>query len=261
MENGEFLKDDIVLEKSGTWFCDTGEYLTYIGVTSRIDERYDSVLYRGEVLHDDDVDAAVTESLMRAEVAGAEYLTTTEVELDRFNNDRAEHGQSKLFANYFRDLSDDIEIGLINASMFQLRMEPGTEITVKHAFDSIPYYGDVYKFGLEGKEIRHYTELLIEDANVFRFLVYSDNVHIVWDPNRPAGDRIISFTVDGAELDPDRTYVLCSISFVFDYCFELSYDHLLENKGDLTQSVRDCFSSHDPITEELLGPDRYEIVG
>lgn len=262
MENGEFLKDDFVLEESDTWFCDSGEYLTYIGVTSRIDDRYESVLYRGDVLHDDDVDAEVMGSLRRAEGAGSVYLTTTEVELGRFNNDRTEHGQSKLFANYYKGLSDDIEIGLVNTGMFQLRMGPGTEITVKDAFDSIPYYGDVYKFGIEGKELRYQTELmLIEGANIFCFPEYSDNVHIVWDPDRPAGDRITSFTVNGEELDPDRTYVLCSISFVFDYCFTLSEDHLIENMGDRTQSVKDCFSSKDPITEEHLGPDRYEIVG
>ena len=103
--------------------------------------------------------------------------------------------------------------------------------------------------------------MLIEGANIFCFPEYSDNVHIVWDPDRPVGDRIISFTVNGEELDPDRTYVLCSISFVFDYCFTLSEDHLIENMGDRTQSVKDCFSSNDPITEEHIGPDRYEIVG
>ena len=262
MEHGTFIKDDFVLEDSDTWFCDSGEYLSYIGVTTRYDGTYDSLLYSGEVLSDEDVDAAVRDSYMRTETAGNVYLTTTEVDLGKYNFNRDEHGQSKLFANYYKSLSDDIEIGLVNVGMFQVSMGAGTEITVKHAFNSIPYYGDVYKFTMDGRELRYQTELmLIEGANIFCFPEYSDNVHIQWDPNRSAGDRIVSFTVNGEELDSDRTYVLCSISFVFDYYFGLPSDHIIENMGDRTQSVKDCFSSCDPITEEQIGPDRYEMIG
>lgn len=261
MEHGVFLKDDIDLEESDTWFCDSGEYLSYIGVTTRSGDTYDSVLYKGDVLHDEDVDAVVLESLMRAEVAGSVYLTTTEVGLVKCNYDRSEGGQSKLFANYYKGLSDDVDIGLINMSSFQASIGAGSDITVRMAFDSIPYYGNVYKFSIDGRELRYQTELMfLDDANIFCFPEYSDNVHIQWDPNRPEGNRIVSFTIDGEELDPDRTYILCSISFVFDYCFGLSSDHLIENMGDFTQSVRDCFSSYDLITEEHLGPDRYEVV-
>lgn len=42
----------------------------------------------------------------------------------------------------------------------------------------------------------------------------SDNVRVVADPSKPAGQRITSVTVDGKPLDPAKTYTVSTLSFL-----------------------------------------------
>ena len=48
----------------------------------------------------------------------------------------------------------------------------------------------------------------------FLNLGLSDNVQVTLDPSRPEGQRITSVRINGKPLDPDRTYTVCTFSFL-----------------------------------------------
>ena len=48
----------------------------------------------------------------------------------------------------------------------------------------------------------------------FLNLGLSDNVQVTLDPSRPEGQRVTSVRLDGKPLDPDRTYTVCTFSFL-----------------------------------------------
>lgn len=260
MEHGKCLDPSIVLEESDTWLCDAGEYLETIGIVTKDSHGFDSILYSDSPIPDPVVDKAVDESYERVVEKGRTYLTTSEVFLDSYFGTTHEHSLSKLTTNFYQTLADT-DFCLINLGSFIQPVNEG-EVTYKDALDAIPYANFVYRFHLTGSEMLALTERICLSDNVYpyNFLEFSDNVAVLWDPSAEEGQRIVSFTVHGEKLDPERTYHVCTTLYTMRNVLGLSDDHLDEYVGTQVENTIYSFTLWDPITLDVLGPNRYTVV-
>jgi 5'-nucleotidase/UDP-sugar diphosphatase len=85
--------------------------------------------------------------------------------------------------------------------------EPGTAITRRDVQTELPFGNHLVALRLKGSDIR----LAIENglsrlpANAGRF-PHVSGMTVAFDPQRPAGGRVLAIAIDGAPLDPDRLY-------------------------------------------------------
>jgi 2',3'-cyclic-nucleotide 2'-phosphodiesterase (5'-nucleotidase family) len=93
--------------------------------------------------------------------------------------------------------------------------EPGTAITRRDVLAELPFRNHLVVINLTGRALRDGLEnglsRLPEPAGRFPQV---SGLKLEFDPKRPAGERILSITVGGAALDPQRTYRVATNDFL-----------------------------------------------
>ncbi len=90
-------------------------------------------------------------------------------------------------------------------------------LTFAEANNVLPFVNNIWTVDLKGSDLEQVLEEQWQPSGAQRpylSLGLSDNVQVTRDPSLPAGQRVTSVRIDGQPLDPDRTYTVCTFSFL-----------------------------------------------
>jgi 5'-nucleotidase len=90
-------------------------------------------------------------------------------------------------------------------------------VTFAEANNVLPFVNNIWTVDLKGSDLKQVLEQQWQPSGAQRpylNLGLSDNVSVTLDPNQPQGERVTSVTIDGAPLDPNATYTVCTFSFL-----------------------------------------------
>ena len=115
------------------------------------------------------------------------------------------------------------EIGVVNAGGLrnELYYAPDGTITYAEANAVLPFVNNLWTTSLTGAQFKTLLEQQWQTnpdgtvpSRAYIQLGLSENVNYTYDAARPAGDRITSVRVNGAALDPARSYRVGTFSFL-----------------------------------------------
>ncbi|MBB5752522.1 bifunctional metallophosphatase/5'-nucleotidase [Prosthecomicrobium pneumaticum] len=111
------------------------------------------------------------------------------------------------------------DVGLMNGGGIRADREyaPGTTLTRADVFAELPFGNKTVKIAVTGEKLKAAIEngLSLVEAKAGRFPQVSGMV-VTADLSKLPGSRVESITVDGAPLDPAKTYTLATNDFVAD---------------------------------------------
>ena len=90
-------------------------------------------------------------------------------------------------------------------------------VTFEEANSVLPFVNNISYVDVTGATLKKILEQQWQPASAsrpFLALGVSKNVQTILDPSRPAGDRVVSMTIDGAPVDPAKTYTISTFSFL-----------------------------------------------
>jgi 5'-nucleotidase len=90
-------------------------------------------------------------------------------------------------------------------------------VTFEEANAVLPFVNNVSYVDVTGTTLKKILEQQWQPASAsrpFLALGVSKNVQTILDPSRPAGDRVVSMTIDGVPVDPAKTYTISTFSFL-----------------------------------------------
>ncbi|MDN5893550.1 MAG: ExeM/NucH family extracellular endonuclease, partial [Nocardioides sp.] len=90
-------------------------------------------------------------------------------------------------------------------------------VTYAEANSVLPFVNNVSLVDLTGAQLKSVLEQQWQPDGAdrpFLALGTSDNVRVIQDPEAPRGERIVSVSIDGVELDPETTYTVSTFSFL-----------------------------------------------
>ncbi|MEO5666201.1 MAG: bifunctional UDP-sugar hydrolase/5'-nucleotidase [Nocardioides sp.] len=90
-------------------------------------------------------------------------------------------------------------------------------VTFEEANSVLPFVNNVSYVDVTGATLKKILEQQWQPASAsrpFLALGVSKNVQTILDPSRPAGDRVVSLTVDGVAVVPTKTYTVSTFSFL-----------------------------------------------
>jgi 5'-nucleotidase len=155
------------------------------------------------------------------------------------------------------------EVALMNGGSIRSDsiLDPGP-LTERDVLALHPYPGSVVTLEVSGEVLRqaleHGVSRSAEDPEPGRFPQVS-GIRYAFDVCRPVGSRIVRVTINGEPLDPRRTYVLATNSYVADggdgyTMFKPAPRRTGPDKGPTTQAVvREAFASAESISPATDG--------
>jgi 5'-nucleotidase len=112
------------------------------------------------------------------------------------------------------------EIGVVNPGGLRADLAAG-DITYAQANAVLPFVNNLWTTSLTGAQFKKMLEQQWQRAadgtvpsRAYLQLGLSNNVTYTFDPARAEGDRVTSITVNGAPIDPVRSYRIGSFSFL-----------------------------------------------
>ncbi|WJY97250.1 bifunctional metallophosphatase/5'-nucleotidase [Corynebacterium fournieri] len=165
-----------------------------------------------------EIDAVVKDALEKAGAEGKKVIGRADADMykagdkeSQLNNYIAEATRQGVSKNS----SVTADIGVMNAGGVRAEIEAG-DVTYEQAFSVQPFGGENTYVELKGSDVvAALEEQWRDDPERPMFpLGISDNVSYTYDPEAPVGSKITSVTVDGAPIDPERTYVVAGSTFL-----------------------------------------------
>ena len=146
----------------------------------------------------------------------------------------------------------DADLAFMPACTFVNGVKKG-DVTMCQVLDSFPYDGEIYLISVTGEELlnvvnRTLSEPLLKD----KLPSLSDNVSV-----HVSGSEVVSMTIDGKDIDPNGTYTAVTNSFMMNRIMDLPKDRIIDNVGLQRWILITAFELKDPITQEMVGGDRY----
>ena len=214
MEDGKVCDGSIDLIPSDTIIASSGSNLSAVGViTVTADGNISAKLHRDK-LDDgtiDDVIEAVEEDVdsKLTEVIGHSDIF---LEGDRTKVRSQETNLADLMADSFRSYSN-ADIAIINGGGVRTSLEAG-DITLKDAFDLLPFLNDVVVMTVSGSSIYEAMEFSLGKPAPFGGFIQVSGITVTYDPSKEAGSKVVSIMIKGSELDRNGTYTLATTNFV-----------------------------------------------
>lgn len=177
----------------------------------------------------------VRQAKTESDVLGQEVVATLNADFKRGSNPGAAPGTNRgtestannmiaqsavaALANF---LDQKIDFGIMNAGGVRDDLEAG-EVTYKQAFSVQPFGNNIAVATVSGAAIKEMLEnqwqtdeQAAASGRPRLDLGLSDNVSYTYNPDAPRGERILSITIDGEEVDPDKDYTVAGSTFLFD---------------------------------------------
>ena len=165
--------------------------------------------------------AAVTEKYRGLLTMLAEPVGATSVRLDALShsNRQKETNIGNFVADAYRNAAG-ADIGFVNGGSIRadLTYEPGP-LTKRDVLSILPFNNPIVKVELSGKVLKQILEHGVdrsgpgEDTEPGRFPQVS-GFRFEYDPQKPAGNRVVSVTVGGQPLDQAKTYTVATSDFL-----------------------------------------------
>lgn len=177
----------------------------------------------------------VRQAKAESDVLGQEVVATLNADFKRGSNPGGAPGTNRgtestannmiaqsavaALANF---LDQKIDFGIMNAGGVRDDLEAG-EVTYKQAFSVQPFGNNIAVATVSGAAIKEMLEnqwqtdeQAAASGRPRLDLGLSDNVSYTYNPDAPRGERILSITIDGEEVDPDKDYTVAGSTFLFD---------------------------------------------
>ena len=142
--------------------------------------------------------------------------TATELDSRRATIRGKEAAIGNLIADAIR-IATGADVGLANGGGIRANKiyPPGTMLTRRDILSELPFGNKTIMIELTGREIVAALEngLSKIEEGAGRF-PHVSGLNIVYDSNKPAGERIIEVNRDGSALDPDATFTLATNDYV-----------------------------------------------
>lgn len=176
------------------------------------------VIDTATVTPDPEVGAAVAgfERLLNSEMDVP--LGTTAVELD--SRVATVRGHEAAIGNLIADAMRErghAEVGIMNGGGIRSGKvyPPGSPITRRDVLAELPFGNHLVVVAVNGSDLRAAIENgLSRLPNIAGRFPQVSGMRVEYDPQRPAGSRVVSFEVGGAPLDPDRMYKVATNDFM-----------------------------------------------
>lgn len=153
-----------------------------------------------------DPDAAEIVKLAETSVAPVvnQKIGTLTNDLSRTPNTAGESSLGNLIADAFRDAAH-ADIGITNGTSIRANLNAGT-VTWGALYSVQPFENPVVKMTLSGQDI---LDLLIEQwTGEHKNILQISGMTYVYDEKLPLPSRIISAQINGAPIDPAKTYTI-----------------------------------------------------
>ena len=249
-ENGEKVKDTLLVS--------TGEYLSNVGkVELELNDKNEvvnataSLITKEETLSitpDEKVAEKIEEINSAQEEVLSEVIGTNAIDLDGDRNS-VRYGETNL-GNLITDAmlnETDADLAITNGGGIRASIAKG-DITKGDVVSVLPFGNFIVTKQLTGAQIKEVLEFGVraygESLGGFPHVA---GIKFVVDPSRAVGDRIISLTINGQELDMNKTYTVATNDFMAvggdDYpCFGdvptlNEYSSLEESVGNFIKSL------------------------
>ena len=214
MEDGKLCDGSIDLIPSDTIIASTGSNLNTVGViTVTADGDITAKLHRDKLYNGtvEDLIEAVEEDVNTKlmEVIGH---TDIYLEGERSKVRSQETNLADLIADSFRWCAKT-DIAFINGGSVRTSIEEG-DITLKDAFDLLPFLNDVVVMTVSGSSIYDSIEFSLGKPTPFGGFVQVSGITVTYDPSKEAGSRVVSIMINGSELDKNGTYTFATVNFI-----------------------------------------------
>lgn len=165
-----------------------------------------------------EIDAIVNDAVAKASVEGDKVVGTADADFYRAGDKESQ--LNNFIANVTRigvgnNSSVKPDLAVMNAGGVRAELEKG-DVTYAEAFAIQPFGGENTYVELKGSDVVAALEQQWRDDKdrpMFPLGV-SDNVSYTYDPTAPVGSKVTSVTIDGAPLDPDKTYIVAGSTFI-----------------------------------------------
>lgn len=120
-----------------------------------------------------------------------------------------------LIADSIREVVSKNAVVLISAGNIRAGISAGA-ITRRDILTVLPFANKLVLIDLSGADLKTALENGVSEVEneKGRFLQVS-NIAFVFDPSAPAGSRIVSAMVGGADIEPENTYRVATIDYMF----------------------------------------------
>lgn len=177
----------------------------------------------------------VRQAKAESDVLGQEVVATLNADFKRGSNPGAAPGTNRgtestannmiaqsAVAALVNFLDQKIDFGIMNAGGVRDDLAAG-EVTYKQAFSVQPFGNNIAVATVSGAAIKEMLEnqwqtdeQAAASGRPRLDLGLSDNVSYTYNPDAPRGERILSITIDGEKVDPDKDYTVAGSTFLFD---------------------------------------------
>lgn len=165
-----------------------------------------------------EIDAIVNDAAAKASVEGDKVVGTADADFYRAGDKESQ--LNNFIANVTRigvgnNSSVKPDLAVMNAGGVRAELEKG-DVTYAEAFAIQPFGGENTYVELKGSDVVAALEQQWRDDKdrpMFPLGV-SDNVSYTYDPTAPVGAKVTSVTIDGAPLDPNKTYIVAGSTFI-----------------------------------------------
>lgn len=192
-------------------------------------------LERLGVTPDAEVAKTVAEAKKEADVLGQQVVATIGSDFKRGSNPGDKPGTNRgtestasnmiaqsAVAALSAFLDQKIDFGIMNAGGVRDDLQTG-DVTYAQAFKVQPFGNNIAVATVSGAAIKEMLEnqwqteeAAAKSGRPRLDLGLSDNVSYTYNPDAPRGEKILSITINGEEVDPGKDYTVAGSTFLFD---------------------------------------------
>lgn len=132
----------------------------------------------------------------------------------------AARGHENAFANMVADAireAEGADVAIINGGGIRggRQYPAGTSFARRELQVELPFRNTVVSLNVSGKQLLQAVEFGIDCmSHLWGCGAHLSNMKVVFDPDRPEGERILSATIGGVPVDPEKTYKLATADFI-----------------------------------------------
>ena len=232
-----------------------GKFVTTLDVQVRdkkvVGYSYDLVMVRpSEVEPHPEVQRLVEEAYRPHEARLNEVVGATNALV--FRRDFWQSPMGALLTDALRAVTG-AEISFFPAWRYGATLLPGP-ITVEDVYDLVPTDGRIVTYSMSGRSIRRLMENILDGvvdtdpyARVGGDMIQFSGMELVYDLYNPDGERVVSLSVGGKPIEPERLYSVASAHTRFQNNALFGAQHIDENGPVFVEALIEYIRDHSPL--------------
>ncbi|MCY4468974.1 MAG: bifunctional metallophosphatase/5'-nucleotidase [Thiotrichales bacterium] len=162
------------------------------------------------------------------------------------------------------------EISFFPAWRYGATLLPGP-IAVEDVYNLVPTDGRIVTYSMSGKSIERLMENILDGvvdtdpyARVGGDMIQFSGMELVYDLYNTNGERVVSLSVGGQPIEPERLYSVASVHTRFQNNMLFGAQHIDENGPVFVEALIEYIRDHSPlrpITDRRIRPRGSDIAG